>query len=129
MVAQNSAGSSSANQSCESEAHLADEEEIQDHGENSTTLSSIEHTQRQLEPAPDIQHSQYQRNFECPDEDFKELLDNLDIQNIEIKNRFGMQPKNDEEQEDKSRAEADEKFSIEIEKLLSDDNEGEHRQD
>lgn len=91
-------------QSCESEAVLGAEDEIQDHGENSTTLSSIEHNQRQSETDRDngdaaynllnqaqegtveasSLDSQYQKNFECEDE-FKELLENLDIQNIEIK--------------------------------------------
>lgn len=91
-------------QSCESEAILGAEDEIQDHGENSTTLSSIEHNQRQSETDRDngdaaynlltqaqegtveasSHNSQYQKNFECEDE-FKELLENLDIQNIEIK--------------------------------------------
>ena len=91
-------------QSCESEAILGAEDEIQDHGENSTTLSSIENNQRQSETDRDngdaaynlltqaqeaaveasSHNSQYQKNFECEDE-FKELLENLDIQNIEIK--------------------------------------------
>ena len=91
-------------QSCESDAILGVEDETQDHGENSTTLSSIEHNQRQPDTGRDraesadnllaqahegteegvIESSLYQKNFECEDE-FKELLENLDIQNIEIK--------------------------------------------
>jgi len=91
-------------QSCESDAILGVEDETQDHGENSTTLSSIEHNQRQPDTGRDraesadnllararegteegaIESSLYQKNFECEDE-FKELLENLDIQNIEIR--------------------------------------------
>lgn len=105
-------------QSCSAESGTGTvEDEIQDHGENSTTLSSIEHSNANT---PEIntttKNTQYQNNFENfkKEEEFKELLDNLEIENIEIVLSARPNTKNDE---------AEQKFNIEIEKLLSEDDE------
>ena len=92
--------------SCESDVINVPEEEIQDHGENSTTLSSIDNVQHRAQSEADRGEGadnllsqtqdavaeassnksscQFQKNFDCEDE-IKELLENLDIQNIQIK--------------------------------------------
>lgn len=70
------------------------DEEIQDHGEDSTTLSTIENGSQSSTPekrggkvpVPATGSERYLANFENfkKEEDFKELLENLDIENIEI---------------------------------------------
>ena len=91
---------SCAGESSKSSEHLQVEEETQDHGENSTTLSSIDAAPSSallananlnvIRPASANEYqdsdSQYQKNFECfrKEDEFKQLLENLDIENIEI---------------------------------------------
>jgi len=81
--------------------------------------------------------SQYQKNFECfrKEDEFKQLLENLDIENIEIDlsiqarssvERHHMRTKNeykDEIEDDLKHEEINQDFNIEIEKLLEDDDE------
>lgn len=69
-----------------------DDIDEEDQGENSTTLSSTENRHGSSSPAttkpielPDIDQTPFTENFVEEDE-FKELLEDLDIENIEIKN-------------------------------------------
>ena len=67
--------------SCEmSQANNDDEQTLEDQGENSTTLSSIQEVTVTPEKDKDKQLAAQEKK----DIEFKELLENLDIENIEI---------------------------------------------
>ena len=121
-LAINKNDSGEQSQSCSVESsgiqNASAEEEIQDHGENSTTLS--ENCSQNATPEkkvgkattpPSGKGEQYHANFECfkKEEEFKKLFDDLDIENIVLNTN------QDTENE------TAQKFNIEIEKLLSDD--------
>lgn len=110
-----------------------------DHGENSTTLSSInesqKHTPEKLNTKMrnssrlDIQNASEQCFYSFKKEvEFKEMLDNLDIENIEINlhHRFcnnALNGPDASKQLQKDLVSMHEKLNIDIEKLLSEDDE------
>jgi hypothetical protein len=101
-----------------------DSETLEDQGENSTTLSSIQEvtTPEKHSSKMPIKNPTEMYCFKKED-DFRELLDNLDIENIEIltshKPAIKQNSVNAEKEEEELMLE--EKFSLEIEKLLSEE--------
>ena len=96
VINKNDSGENSQTCSVENSGIIGSvDEEIQDHGEDSTTLSTIENGSQASTPEKrgtkvpvpaQGKGEQYLANFENfkKEEEFKELLDNLDIENIEI---------------------------------------------
>ena len=101
------------------------EEMTMDHGENSTTLSSINDSQKETPeknrktPLHGDERSFYSFRREI---EFKEMLKSLDIENIEI-SLSHRQVSHHEADDQPEQSSIKEKFNIDIEKLLSDDDE------
>ena len=110
--------------SCENSLiNQEDSETLEDQGENSTTLSSIQEVTTPEKHSSKIPTKNPVEMY-CfkKEDDFRELLDNLDIENIEILTSHKPAIKNSvntEKEEEELMLE--EKFSLEIEKLLSEE--------